>query len=130
MTSIDDLIARLDKQAAAIRDLRKRVRALEAGATDSTGTSTSTARAALPEQYGTYVPSPDCVMCGRPKGKGRTALTCRPCSAERLRIIKSGEDRASITRSECTCCGARFKPQTRFLCADCGKGHKMWAAAQ
>lgn len=120
-----DVLRRLDKQAAAIRDLRTQLKALtEVGAT------ASTALAGVLPPWHPYVPTTTCVMCGGAKAPGRTVLTCHTCSALRNEIIRTKADRSVITRSACCSCGAEFKPQTRFLCIRCAAGHKIWAASQ
>lgn len=129
---------RLTAHAAAIRDLRKRTEALERllegldlprAVLDLDRQGASPPSPVQMPTFGTFIPNPLCAMCGTNKEPGRTALTCKTCAVERTIIIKEGHDRASITRTSCFCCGTAFKAQTRFLCATCGKGHKMWVAA-
>ena len=124
MTKNDDRIAaleaRLDRQADAIRALRKQVRTL-------TGASPSTAEVGLP--LTTWSPPPACVMCGGDKS-GRKTLTCAKCSAERNAIIKNGLDRTPILRDSCASCGTGFARSARFLCIKCSAEFKLWKSDQ
>jgi len=119
--------ARLDAHAREIRALKKALRTMQEGAAASVMGSDRSIPPGAGESPGTFTPSPQCAMCGNDKGTRKT-LTCATCSAERNRIIKSGGDRAPITRSSCFHCGATFAPSTRFLCTTCTPLFKIWKA--
>lgn len=118
--NMQEIVARLDKQAAAIKDLRARVKELEGGdmripvrhgTVEHTGT------------WGVFVPNPRCVVCGADKG-GRSELTCRPCGAARLAGIRG--DAPRITYIRCGNCGKAKGPNTTVLCGKCSLAYREW----
>ena len=134
MSDIEALTERLDKQAAAIKSLRKsrddllaRLQEIEnrlGPQVDAVGPQVEqpTGGETLPA----FVPNPLCAMCGDPKGPGRLALTCAACAAVRNMIIKEGGDRQVILRDNCFQCGASFKRATRILCTPCSAAFKAY----
>lgn len=131
--SLEDLAARLDKQAAAIRILRKdrdslieRIAALEAASPSSTPVQPSEAS----EPYaGPWVPRTTCLVCSQPKGEGRLdLLTCKPCGTERNTLVYgTSTDKAAITTGHCAeCKAAKPKPSLSILCSACSASHKEW----
>jgi hypothetical protein len=114
------LLARLDRQATAIRDLRARVTALEASA------ASPPSPVAAP---GVFVPRPSCAMCGETKEAGRSrTLTCRTCAARWHAGIKKTSER--ITFAACLNCETPKADTTQMLCSPCGKSFRVWKAAQ
>lgn len=103
----EELTARLDRQAEAIRGLLRRVKALEeAGATPST-------------DAGLTLPA-TCLVCGGNKNGRADRMTCADCGHARAEALKPGGDRASITTTECALCHAPKPATTRIVCAPCG----------
>jgi len=108
---LKDLLARLDRQAEAIRDLRKRVAALEG--------------APVSEPPDTWEPPIGCTMCGGDKER-IDLLTCNACAEKRTEALKAGGDRSSVMNDTCAACGEEFGRNIRILCRDCGQRWKVW----
>lgn len=122
--TLEDLTARLDKQAEAILrlrrdrdDIRDRVAALEAGA----GATPSTEPRA--GETGTYVPKRTCVLCGADK-QGRKTLTCATCGSARNQALKAGQAPALVPA--CLNCG-KTKRTSTLLCTPCSASFKVWS---
>jgi len=137
---LEQLAARADKQAAAIKALtaavkalredrdalKARVSALEgSGARASTEPDTATVTVRASRVPGVFLPNPACVICGKGKPPGRTALTCSGCAVEYQRAIKEGPRPSFI---KCANCGCAKKGDTRMLCTPCSKSFKVWKA--
>lgn len=124
-----DCTGRLDKQAAAIKDLRSRVADLEAALDIATADDPPKGDRSIPDSVipapGRFVPRPECMGCGNVKHPSRYKyLTCKACGVERQDKIKSGS--LSIVQA-CMNCGSR-KSGTAMLCHPCGKAFKVWKA--
>src|SRR5436190_21732466 len=119
---------RLDNQAAAIRDLRKRVAALEAALLEHKHSPVLAPSTGLTETE-QWTPRPDCLVCHKPKAKNRaTMLTCQPCGATRNSIIRTkGADRSPISRDDCGQCGAAKAHDTRILCPPCSAAYAAFS---
>lgn len=122
---------RLDRQAAAIRQLRKEVAALTVRVEGLTEALTEARASASPRVpgVGVFVPRAECVVCGRSKEPGRTALTCKECGAKRNQYIKDGK-RGLILADRCVNCDEAKTKSTSLLCSPCSKAFKQWKAAQ
>lgn len=118
MPTLEEVIARLDKQAAAIRDLRKRVAALEEGPVATASNSGAPAQ-------GRYMHTYLCALCGADNGSRKTLL-CKKCSGERTAQIKGLLPRPSYPTC-CNCKGAKT-PSMNLLCTPCGRDFKRWKA--
>lgn len=109
---LHEVLERLDKQAAAIRDLRARVVELEqASATPST--NPPQAKAPLP---------PTCLICGKDKNGRADKMTCRACSAERSGAIRAGgAAREKFMTDTCALCARKKGRNTTIVCGTCRK---------
>lgn len=119
---------RLEAHAAAIRDLRKRVAALETAVERLTGPGATPVAPAS----GVFVPRAHCAMCGELKEAGRIELTCKACGSLRYAIItgKSDESRDRITHVVCANCERPKPGSTKMLCTPCGDAFKRFKAGQ
>jgi hypothetical protein len=115
MSDVEDLTARLDRQAAYIKKLAARVKVLE-------GVAKPASDVREPGTVGAFAPSQNCLACGRGKEPGRSELTCRPCGRERQAQIKA---RALPVTPKCGNCGDT-KTGTQILCAPCSASYKKW----
>lgn len=134
MQTLEELIqhvqkqdARIEAHAKAIRDLRKRLAAMEPAPAREPEPARSSPEP-VSRNTGQFVPQEICAMCGGPKPSARTALTCRECSAKRNKIIREKLDRAPLLRESCFNCGKAFKKQARILCPKCSESFALWKA--
>lgn len=128
MTSIEDLVTRLDKQAKAIRDLRARVKELE----DARPRAATVQHVAPGEVHpvgskGSYVPNRNCLNCGRDK-YGRKTLTCADCGLARQHSILNKTERPQYPT--CGNCGEKKGGGMQILCTPCSRSFKEWKTAQ
>lgn len=124
-----DTKARLDKQAAAIRELRAQMQALgeqmqALGEQMAALTKTDDAGEEPVARQGVFMPSGLCVMCHQIKEVGRAALTCKPCGKKWMDGVRGEGPR--ITFASCGNCGAAKGATTKMLCAPCSDAYKMW----
>jgi len=131
---MDAVLARLDRQAQAIRDLRERVAVLE----ESKSRASHPAGTDVTKGQAQPIPlPPTCLMCGEPKGVGHngktreTLMTCQRCAdARRDGINAGGAAREAILVGECRLCGKeRKRPTSLLLCGSCRVGVDLWKSA-
>lgn len=129
---------RLDKHAAAIRDLRAEMKELRA-LVDQLQQDRS--RAAHPAGKGTMEPialPSTCLVCRKDKGTGHdgktreTLMTCQSCADERRDGIKAGgAARLAVLVDRCLSCQTRRKGlSSQLVCSRCRAGIKVWKEAQ
>lgn len=115
---------RLDRQAAAIRELRKRLAAREHPSMAALRDGATAV--APPDGWSTaWSPGARCHMCGGDKEPHRDAmLTCKACGKRRQQMIQRVIDPEPV--SECTSCGAAKPRDMRMLCGDCRTKHTAY----
>lgn len=120
--ALNDLLA---KYARTINNQRRRIEALEAGATGSTSPEQQPVGSEPTVQgTGRYVPDPHCVVCKASKETGRTALTCKTCGSERAAAIRDKTPYVKFTA--CCNCGAKIGGGGAMLCQPCSRSFKVW----